>query len=121
MDTVLGERGATLSGGQRQRLALARALYRHPWILVLDEPTSSLDAEAEQEVLAALADVKATSSMIVVAHGLGPVRLADHIYVMAKGTVVEEGTWTELVGRPDGQLARIVRQHSVEPQGPYGP
>lgn len=114
MDTMLGERAATLSGGQRQRLALARALYRRPWILVLDEPTSSLDAEAEQEVLAALADVKATSSMIIVAHGLNPVKLADRIYVMAGGTVVEDGTWTELVGRPDGRFARIFRQHAVE-------
>jgi ABC-type bacteriocin/lantibiotic exporter with double-glycine peptidase domain len=113
MATVLGQRAATLSGGQRQRLALARALYRQPWVLVLDEPTSALDSEAELEVLRALEEAKSTCAMIIVSHGLNPVRLAGHIYVMADGTVAEHGSWEELAGRPDGRFARIVRQRAT--------
>lgn len=113
MATVLGQRATTLSGGQRQRLALARALYRRPWVLVLDEPTSSLDASAEDEVLRALEAIKSTCAMIVVSHNLNPVRLADQIYVMAGGTITEHGTWEELVVRPEGRFARIVRQRSI--------
>jgi len=109
--TIIGERGASLSGGQRQRLALARALYRQPWLLILDEPTSALDRRAEAEVLRALQGIKSTCAMIVVAHGLNPVRLADRIYVLDRGTVVEDGTWDQLMARPNGRLASIAAQH----------
>jgi len=110
--TVLGQRGNTLSGGQRQRLALARALYREPWLLVLDEPTSALDADAEEEVLRALADIRSSCGMIIVSHNLNPVRLADRIYVLADGAVVEHGTWDELMGKPDGRFSVMVRRRT---------
>lgn len=109
---MLGQKGSTLSGGERQRLALARALYRRPWLLILDEPTSALDAESEEGVLRALQDVKSTCAMIIVAHGLNPLRLADRIYVVSEGTVVERGAWDELVSRSDGQFAEMVRRRS---------
>lgn len=113
--TVLGQRGSTLSGGQRQRLALARALYRDPWLLVLDEPTSALDADAEEEVLRALADVRSSCAMIIVSHNLNPVRLADRVYVLSEGAVVEHGTWEELAGRPDGRFSAMVRRRMEAP------
>jgi len=110
---MLGQRGATLSGGERQRLAVARALYRRPWLLILDEPTSALDAASEDEVLAALEEVKSSCAMVIVAHGLKPLRLADHIYVVAGGTVVEHGTWDELLAMPNGAFADMVRRRSA--------
>ncbi len=110
---TLGQRGATLSGGERQRLALARALYRRPWLLILDEPTSALDAESEHEVLRALADVKSTCAMIIVAHGLNPLRLADRIYVLSGGTMVEHGTWAQLTERTNGVFAEMIRRHAL--------
>lgn len=112
IDTVLGQRGGTLSGGERQRLALARALYRQPWLLILDEPTSALDADAENEVLRALAGIRSSCGMIIVAHGLDPVRLADRIYVIAGGTVVEHGSWEQLVALPGGLFADMVRRRA---------
>lgn len=111
-ESVIGQRGATLSGGERQRLALARALYRKPWLLILDEPTSALDAESEEEVLRALEGIKSTCAMIIIAHGLNPVRLADRIYVLDGGRIVEHGTWDELVEQSDGRFRSMVERHS---------
>ena len=98
-DTVIGERGGRLSGGQRQRVALARALYRRPWLLLLDEATSALDGPSEAQVQAALGELKGTCTMVMVAHRLSSVRIADRIIVMASGSIVEEGTWDELMAR----------------------
>lgn len=81
-------------------------------MLILDEPTSALDADAEAEVLRALADIRSTCGMIIVAHGLNPVRLADRIYVISQGEVAEQGTWDELVSRPHGTFAEMVRRRT---------
>jgi subfamily B ATP-binding cassette protein MsbA len=96
LDTVVGERGATLSGGQRQRLAIARALVRDPQILILDEATSALDSISERQVQAALEDARQGRTVLVIAHRLSTVRSADHIVVLSRGEVVEQGTWEEL-------------------------
>ncbi|MHB8318514.1 MAG: ATP-binding cassette domain-containing protein [Acidimicrobiales bacterium] len=115
ISTVIGQRGATLSGGEKQRLALARALYREPWLLILDEPTAALDAGAEEEVVRALEGIKATCAMIVIAHGLNPVRLAERIYVLEGGAISECGSWNDLASRPDGRFARMVEMRLRPP------
>jgi ATP-binding cassette subfamily B protein len=103
-NTQVGERGMMLSGGQRQRIAIARALIRNPRILILDEATSSLDAESEsrfQQNLARLSRVSVvapnTSTIFIIAHRLSTVRDADCILVLDQGIVVERGTHHELM------------------------
>jgi ATP-binding cassette subfamily B protein/subfamily B ATP-binding cassette protein MsbA len=98
-DEVLGEGGATLSGGQRQRLCLARAFIREPTILVLDEPTSAVDAESEVLIREALARVQAGKTLLTVAHQIRTVRDADLILVLKSGRIVEHGTHEELLAR----------------------
>jgi len=110
LDTIVGERGAKVSGGQRQRIAIARALLRDPAILILDEATSSLDAESEQLVQVALDTLMKGRTSIVIAHRLSTVRNADQIYVLAHGEIVESGTHKALMEDPNGaynQLARL--------------
>ena len=99
-DTQIGENGATLSGGERQRLAIARALYRDPEILILDEATASLDRASVQRVRGMMKEQRARGrTVIVIAHDLDLVADADHIVVMQGGAVAEEGTHADLVGR----------------------
>jgi ATP-binding cassette subfamily B protein len=96
--TQVGENGATLSGGQKQRLAIARALYRDPEILILDEATSSLDSVSEQYVQHAVLALKQRGkTVIMIAHRLSTVMGADKIVVLEEGKVVEEGTHHELM------------------------
>jgi ATP-binding cassette subfamily B protein len=95
--TQIGENGATLSGGQKQRLAIARALYKEPEILILDEATSSLDSESESFVQATIHQlVKDGKTIVVIAHRLSTVINADQIVVLHQGVVVEEGSHSEL-------------------------
>src|SRR5262249_19811173 len=93
LETVLGERGARLSGGERQRLALARALLRRPQLLVLDEPTSSLDVENERHILDALERLRGQVTTVLITHRLSAVRRADVVYVLENGRLVESGPW----------------------------
>jgi ATP-binding cassette subfamily B protein len=97
-NTYLGENGATLSGGQKQRLAIARALYKDPEILILDEATSSLDSASEQYVQR-MVDIlrEQQKTVIIIAHRLSTVLNADKIVVLSKGIVVEEGKHDELL------------------------
>lgn len=97
--TVVGERGQRLSGGQRQRLAIARALFKNPPILILDEATSELDTESELLVQRALNNLMAGRTVVVIAHRLSTVRRADRIVVLDRGTVSEVGTHEDLVNR----------------------
>jgi subfamily B ATP-binding cassette protein MsbA len=105
-DTVVGERGARLSGGERQRLAIARALLKNAPILILDEATSSLDAESEAAVQAALSNLMEGRTVLVIAHRLSTVRRADRIAVIESGSVTDMGTHEELVAR-GGTYARL--------------
>ena len=93
---MVGDRGGRLSGGERQRLGLTRALLGDPGLLILDEAASALDAETDASVTHALEQLKGKVTMIVISHRLSSVRMADYIYVLDKGEVVESGTWAEL-------------------------
>ncbi len=95
-DTILGERGVTLSGGQRQRIAIARAVIRDSPILILDEPSSGLDAGSEQLVFEALDRLMEGKTSIVIAHRLATIRRADIIFVIDDGKIVEQGKHDEL-------------------------
>lgn len=96
LETAIGDRGIRLSGGQRQRLAVARALYASPDVLVFDEATSALDAWTEREVVEGLAAAAPGLTMIVVAHRLATVRRCGRIVVLESGRVEAMGTWEEL-------------------------
>lgn len=96
-DTMLGERGAGLSGGERQRVSIARALLCDPQILILDEATSSVDTESEQEIQKALARLSKGRTTIAVAHRLSTLKNADRIFVVDDGVIAEEGTHEELL------------------------
>jgi len=98
-DTMVGERGVTLSGGQRQRITIARAIIRDAPILVMDEPSSGLDAESEELVFDALSKLMADRTSIVIAHRLATVSRADVIFVVDGGKVAEQGTHHELLAR----------------------
>jgi len=105
LDAPLGERGANLSGGQRQRLAIARALVRRPRLLVLDDATSAVDPRVEQQVLRGLRSAWGTSggpTVLLVAHRMSSVLLADEIVHLAAGRVVDRGTHDELLARDAG-------------------
>ncbi len=111
-DTMVGERGVTLSGGERQRVSLARALLINPPILLLDEPTSSVDVETELLIHKALEDFRKRSTIFIVAHRLSTIRNADKIIVLENGRIVEEGTHDELLDR-NGIYARIYNMQLV--------
>ena len=108
-ETVVGEKGATLSGGEKQRLSIARAFLKDAPILVLDEPTSHVDALTEAALLAALERLAAGRTTFVIAHRLSTVRRADRILVMDAGTIVEQGRHAELIRR-GGLYATLCRQ-----------
>jgi subfamily B ATP-binding cassette protein MsbA len=96
-DTVIGERGNKLSGGQKQRLSIARAIYLDPQILILDEATSALDTESEQLVQSALERIMLGKTTFIIAHRLSTIINADHIIVLSKGAIVEEGNHPDLL------------------------
>ena len=112
--TRIGERGQRLSGGQRQRLAIARAILTDSPLLVLDEATSSLDAESEQLVQEALANLMRDRTTFVIAHRLSTVRRADLIVALEKGQVAETGTHEGLAGRPGGVYAKLYALQAFE-------
>jgi ATP-binding cassette subfamily B protein len=99
LDTPIGENGRKLSGGQRQRLALARALFMEPRILILDEATSSLDARSEGLIQETIKRLQEEFTIIIVSHKLSSVRCADTIYVLEEGRVCESGNYQELLAQ----------------------
>jgi ATP-binding cassette, subfamily B, bacterial len=113
-NTILGERGITLSGGQRQRIAIARAIIRDTPILILDEPSSGLDAASEKLVFEALDRLMEGKTSIVIAHRLATIRRANCIFVVQDGQIVERGTHDELL-RNDGLYSRL---HAIQFQEP---
>ena len=99
-DTVLGrmfDAGHDLSSGQWQRVALARAFFRHAPVVILDEPTAALDARAEHRLFERLRDLLAGRTVVLISHRFSTVRSADHIYVLHRGRVTEDGSHEELM------------------------
>ncbi|MGI8757961.1 MAG: ABC transporter ATP-binding protein [Acidimicrobiales bacterium] len=117
--TVVGERGYTLSGGQRQRVAIARTLVADPAVLVLDDATSAVDAEREEEIHDALRALAQGRTTLVIAHRLSTIALADRVVLLEGGRAVAEGTHTELMGNPRYRsvLASLDDQASEGPEG----
>ena len=108
-ETVVGERGIKLSGGQRQRVAIARAILKDPDILILDEATSSLDAESERLVQDALDKLMVNRTSVIIAHRLSTIKEVDQIYVLENGKIIEKGTHSELTNIDDGAYNHLAK------------
>ncbi len=106
-ETHIGDRGVMLSGGQRQRLVLTRALAGDPQILILDEATSALDKESEEVIQEALRDLQGRITVVIIAHRLSTIEHADHIVVLEKGKVIEQGTPKELEANTSSYFYRV--------------
>ncbi|APR82326.1 ABC transporter, ATP-binding/permease protein [Minicystis rosea] len=108
-DTLIGPGGVQLAGGERQRIAIARTLLKDPAIVLLDEPTSCLDVEAEIAVQEAIERLAAGRTTLLIAHRLAATTRADRVVVMDEGRVIEEGTPAELMRQRDGRYRRMMR------------
>jgi ATP-binding cassette subfamily B protein len=98
-NTLIGERGVTLSGGQRQRIAIARALLTDPRILILDDSTSAIDSATEDEIQKAIKRVLQGRTTLLITHRLSQIRWADHILVLKRGELIDQGSHEELLAR----------------------
>lgn len=98
-DTMLGERGVTLSGGQKQRTAIARAIYKHPQFLILDDSFSAVDTETEEEILNNLKKTQEDDAVILISHRVSTVKYADEIIVLEQGKIIERGNDAELMAK----------------------
>ena len=102
LDAVVGERGDRISGGERQRLGIARALYRNPQVLVIDEGTANLDNETEAAIVSSLAGLRGEKTIIVVAHRLALVTRCDQVYYLRNGRLLRSGAFVDLVSTDPG-------------------
>jgi ATP-binding cassette subfamily B protein len=112
-ETMVGERGVTLSGGQKQRAAIARALLRHPAILILDDALASVDTYTEERILGGLGSYTAASTTILISHRVSTVRNADQIAVLNRGRIVELGRHDELLAL-DGYYSSLYQKQQLE-------
>ncbi|WP_143087076.1 ABC transporter ATP-binding protein [Geodermatophilus ruber] len=117
-ETILAERGATLSGGQRQRLALARAVLHGSPVLVLDEPTTGLDARSEHAVLCALQQISSGRTTVIITHRMAAAMTADEIVVLDAGRVVERGTHARLIAA-GGLYTEMCRLQGLSSPSPH--
>lgn len=109
LDTSLGDRGVRLSGGERQRIVLARVLLGRPSLIILDEATSALDYESEMAFRKVIQSMSGNAAVVLIAHRLATVRMADRVMVLENGIITEQGTIDELDAKKDGYLAGMVR------------
>ena len=107
---MVGDRGQGLSGGEIQRIALARAFYKNAPVLILDEPTASLDLDSERLITEALARLAVGRTVLVIAHRLATVEHSGHIAAIDHGRITEEGTHAALLAR-DGHYAQLYRHY----------
>jgi ABC-type multidrug transport system fused ATPase/permease subunit len=117
--TIVGERGVRLSGGERQRIGIARALYHDPAILVLDEATSSLDADTERGVMDTVRALQGAKTLIVVAHRLATVARCDRLFRLEDGRVVEEGVPAVVLAGTDAGRDVTPQHANVKSTLPY--
>jgi ABC-type multidrug transport system fused ATPase/permease subunit len=115
-DTIVGERGVRLSGGQKQRICIARAFLADPTVLLLDEPTASVEAESESVIQAAIQHVLVGRTAVIVSHRLSMVRDCDQILVLDAGRITERGTHGELLAQ-HGRYARMSRLQAGDGEG----
>jgi ATP-binding cassette subfamily B protein len=115
-DTVIGEHGFSLSGGQRQRIAIARAVLADPRVLILDDATSSVDPTKEHEIRAALGEVMAGRTTLIIAHRPATIALADRVVLIGDGKVVAEGTHDELLATSEPYRAVLAAAEAAGPQ-----
>ena len=99
LNTMVGEKGIKISGGERQRLGIARALYKQPKILIMDEATSSLDQNTEKKVINSLKKIKENHTIVMIAHRLSTLENCDKVYLIENGKIVDNGKLNELVKR----------------------
>jgi ATP-binding cassette subfamily B protein len=118
-DTVVGERGYTLSGGQRQRISIARTLLSNPPILILDDATSSVDVNVEQNIHEALRTLMRNRSTIIIAHRLSTIGLADRVVLVDEGRVVAESTHAELLANEPRYSAILAQQSNDDAPQPF--
>ncbi|PKA51523.1 ABC transporter B family member 11 [Apostasia shenzhenica] len=114
MDTMVGEYGTQLSGGQKQRVAIARAILKDPRILLLDEATSALDTESEKLVQEALDKVMKTRTTVIVAHRLSTIRNSDTIVVLQQGSIVQQGSNSQLLMDKGGAYSQLIRLQEMK-------
>jgi ATP-binding cassette subfamily B protein len=98
-ETLVGERGVRLSGGQRQRIAIARALLGEPRVLILDDATSAVDSATEDRIQSAIERVRRGRTTFLITHRLALIRRADHVLVLRRGRLIDQGTHEELIDR----------------------
>ena len=117
-NTFVGERGVTLSGGQKQRTAIAQMLMLRPPIMIFDDSLSAVDAQTDEHIRRALAEQTRDATVILIAHRISTLMSADHILVMDRGRVIEEGTHAELLNR-DGVYRRVyeLQAEGLDPDG----
>jgi subfamily B ATP-binding cassette protein MsbA len=106
---MVGDRGVLLSGGQRQRLFIARELYRKPRLLILDEATSALDSESESKIQKSIDELKGSVTVIIVAHRLSTIQNVDYVYIMENGTIVENGSYSDLKSDAVSRLSQLIK------------